>query len=167
MRKSIMACSALFIAGAASAGELPKEGKITGGTYYAAGTIKRVAMGKNAGTIAWEENGFGLGGILDHTSWHCAGTWFDADGKSGWVGNCVGIDPAGDQFMTRTENTDENAPSDAKIRKGKATFLSGTGKFAGITGGWTFDNHFPEFKAPIENVYLVMTDNVDGWYKLP
>jgi len=34
MRKSMMVCSALvMVAGAATAGELPKEGKVNGATY--------------------------------------------------------------------------------------------------------------------------------------
>ena len=46
-----------------------------------------------------------------------------------------------------------------------ATITAGTGKYAGISGGWSFIAHGSEFKAP-EGRYA-QYGSVKGSYKLP
>jgi hypothetical protein len=66
MRKSmiVMGSALVMVVGAASAGELSKEGKVTG-SYYGARTYKPIPMGKEAGVSGWEESEYTTGGRTD------------------------------------------------------------------------------------------------------
>ena len=50
--------------------------------------------------------------------------------------------------------------------KGSATFISGTGKFAGVTGNVSYVNHGHEFRPLAEGTYVNYV-TLDGSYKLP
>jgi hypothetical protein len=163
--KSMIVCSALvMVVGTAVAGELPKEGKVTG-TFYGTGTDRLAPMGKDAFITGWEGTGYTLGGVFDHVTWHCFGGFRAFAGKSsGYTGNCVGTDTAGDQIMISVESTDESPP-EAKVRPDKAVALAGTGKYAGIIGSWSGVNHIGEFKT--DTTTYVNFVELNGSYKLP
>lgn len=155
--------AAMFFGIAALAADLPKEGTFTA-TYSGYGTYKVTPVGKELWFLSFDENGLTVGsGLLDHMTWHC---WGVGDGKISIVqdrGYCVLTDPAGDQIATDTA-------SDGKVDLSKPygvtnAIMMGTGKYAGITGSWTFVVHTSEFKMP-EGSY-VQYSLLKGSYKLP
>ena len=167
MRNSMMLSGALMlVTGAASAGELPKEGNVTG-TYYGSGTYKAAPMGKDAFISGWEETGYTLGGVFDHVTWHCLGGFRAFTGKSSaYTGHCVGTDTDGDQLVMSVESADESPP-EVKARTDKLVALAGTGKYAGITGSWSGINHLNEFKVTAADTTYVHFVEFNGSYKLP
>ena len=46
------------------------------------------------------------------------------------------------------------------------TITTGTGKYAGISGGWTFVVHGPEFRTAAEGTYVTYGP-LQGGYRLP
>ena len=80
-------------------------------------------------------------------------------------GYCVWMDPAGDQIVANIAS-DGKFAADAKSFNGTATFTTGTGKYAGISGSWTFVGHGPEFRTAADGTY-VQFGNMEGSYKLP
>jgi hypothetical protein len=168
MRRLMMVCSAfVMVAGAATAGELPKEGKVNGATYYAAGTWKGIAMGKDAWISTFDDSGGTVGGgLLDHVAWHCIGVQDGLNGKANSSGRCVGTDQSSDQLMLRFNSADEQMPD--KNRLVNVVLLGGTGKYLGITGGWTLIVHGGDFKAATgDNVYMITGTDFTGDWKLP
>ncbi len=150
---------------AAMAAELPKSGTYSG-TYSASGTFKVTPVGKNRLLGTWDENGLSVGsGILDHVTWHCFGLQEVTNGIVHHRGYCVGTDPDGDQVVVR-DARDETYAADAKSFKLDIELASGTGKYAGISGGHTFVAHGPEFHAAAEGTYL-QYGTYQGTYKLP
>ena len=116
--------------------------------------------------IAWEENDLSVGkGILDHMTWHCFGLQDISSGISQYSGYCVITDPVGDQIVVDIAS-DGKYPADAKSYNGTATFTTGTGKYAGISGGYTIVIHGPEFRTAAEGTYVIYGP-VKGSYKLP
>jgi hypothetical protein len=73
-------------------------------------------------------------------------------------GHCLSTDPAGDQISSDIA-ADGKRAVDAKTSGGKGTFTGGTGKYAGISGGWTFVTHSPEFKVSVDNTYVQLGSN--------
>ena len=165
-RTILLSAAALGFAlliGPARAADLPKEGTFTG-TYSAAGTYKTTPLGEERWFSSSEQYGLTVGsGLLDHITWHC---WGVADGMKTIAtirGYCVGTAPTGDQIAFE-------AVSDGEIDSSKpfavtCTLTAGTGKYAGISGGWSFICHGSEFKAP-EGRY-VQYASIKGSYKLP
>jgi hypothetical protein len=152
-----------LLVGPAWAADLPKEGTVTA-TWSGTGTFKPVPVGEERWFGPFEEYGFTVGsGLLDHITWHC---WGVADGTKNigvFRGYCVGNDPAGDQIAMEVA-------SDGKVDFSKATNIihtltAGTGKYAGISGGWNFMGHGSEFKAS-EGRYA-QYGPLNGSYKLP
>jgi hypothetical protein len=69
-------------------------------------------------------------------------------------------------FGVATMAADLPKAADAKSYSGKFTFTTGTGKYAGISGGGTFTCHSPDFRTAAEGTYAqYCTDS--GSYKLP
>jgi hypothetical protein len=163
---SLVTLSAAVLLGtAAFAGDLPKEGKFTA-TYSSAGTFKGSPIGKEALFSNFDENGLSLGdGLFDHLSWHCFGLYEVLKGMAQFRGHCIATDPAGDQLASDFVS-DGTFPADAKNPRGTGTFRAGTGKYAGISGGWTFVTHSPEFKTAADGTYVQHGTN-EGSYKLP
>jgi hypothetical protein len=163
---SLVTLSAAVLLGtAALAGDLPKEGTFNA-TYSSAGTFKASPIGKEGLLSNFDENGFTLGnGLLDHVTWHCFGLYEVMKGMAQYRGYCIGTDPAGDQVATEVVS-DGKYPADAKTSRGTATFTASTGKYAGISGGFTFVNHSPEFKTAADGTY-VQYGTSEGSYKLP
>lgn len=136
---------ALFV-GYARAADLPKEGTITV-SYSAVGTFKSTSLGDERWFSSTEEYGLALGdGLLDHTTWHC---WGMGDGMKTigvFRGYCVGTDPKGDQIAL--EYVTDGKIDFSKTYTATNTLTAGTGKYAGISGGWSGTCHSSEFKAP-------------------
>jgi hypothetical protein len=75
-----------------------------------------------------------------------------ANGMNQFRGYSVGIDPSGDQIVGDYAS-DGKIPADAKSYSGKFTVTTGTGKYAGISGGGTFTCHSPDFGTAAEGTY--------------
>jgi hypothetical protein len=72
-------------------------------------------------------------------------------------------DPNGDQFFSDFVATlDPNSPGSGK---GRTTFLGGTDKFEGISGGHDYTLHGGEFKPPADLTYI-QQGNFEGEYKI-
>jgi len=157
--------AALSFGSAVTAADVPKEGTFTA-TYASAGTYKATSIGKDRVLAAFDENGLTVGnGLLDHMTWHSFGLFDVMNGMAEFQGYGVGTDPAGDQIVT-TFATDGRYPADTKTVSGKVTFTNGTGKYAGITGGYSFVNHGTDFRTAAEGTY-VQYAAFQGSYKLP
>lgn len=79
-------------------------------------------------------------------------------------GYCVGTDPAGDQLVADVAN--EKGPPVRTIWNGSAKLTSGTGKFAGISGGWTHSINLGDFRPAAEGSYAGY-GTLEGSYKFP
>ena len=135
-------------------------------TFSGAGTGKAIAIGKERLLIAWDENALTVGnGFLDHATWHCFGLYDVASGMAQWQGYCVATDPAGDQVVSNVASDGKYA-ADAKSFNGTGTFTTGTGKYAGISGGWTMVGHVPEFRTAVPESTYVQYGPIQGGYKI-
>ena len=121
--------------GAVAHAQVPKEGTSTSTTTYS-GTFKMVQMGEERVHVIYEALGMNLSdsgeGLLHGASIRCLGAMhaiknaYDDDN-----GFCVYIRPDGDQaFATFRASGKFGAGS-----TGTLTFVGGTGKLAGLTGG--------------------------------
>jgi hypothetical protein len=150
---------------AAMAADLPKEGTFSG-TASNFGTVKATPIGKERLLVMFDENGSVVSnGLLDHTTVHCWGLGDFTNGTGQVHGYCVSMDPAGDQIVTNIAS-DGKFAADAKSFNGTATFTTGTGKYAGISGGYRIVLHGPEFRTAAEGTY-VQYGKMEGSYKLP
>ena len=77
---------------------------------------------------------------------------------------CVGIDQAGNQLVVNI-GPDEKHATDQKSWKSSGTFTTGTGQFAGISGGFSNVVH-ADFRPLIEGTYHD-SNNCQGSHKLP
>ena len=165
MLAAITLCSAMFLGTAAMAADLPKEGTFTA-TYSGYGTYKATSLGKELLLTGGEENGLIVGnGLLDHMTWHCWGLSDVTNAMAQHHGYCVGTDPAGDQ-IAGSYASDGKYPADAKSYSGALTFITGTAKYAGISGGLKYVCHSPDFRPAAEGSYLQYC-TFQGSYKLP
>jgi hypothetical protein len=150
---------------AAMAADLPKEGTFSG-TFSGFNTNKATTVGKEWLLVVVDDNGLTVGnGFLDHATWHCSGLYPVANGMAQWNGYCAVTSPSGDQIVTSTVS-DAKFPADAKSYSLSGTFITGTGKYAGISGGWTGVFHGPDFRTPAEGTYTEYGE-MKGSYKLP
>jgi hypothetical protein len=157
--------TAMFFGFAAMAAELPKEGTFSA-TYSGFGTFKGSQIGKSKYLGMFDENGLTVGkGLMDHLTWHCFGLQDTTDGMTQFKGNCVGTDPDKDQIAMDIASDGRQA-WDAKSYAVTGTFTAGSGKYAGITGIYTYVVHSPEFRAATEGTYLNYSPG-EGSYKLP
>jgi hypothetical protein len=157
--------SGIAFGATAMAADLPKEGTFNG-TYSGFNTFKAITVGKEWLLSVVDVNGLTVGnGFLDHATWHCPILYNVASGMGQWQGYCVVTNAAGDQVVT-TSVSDGKFPADAKSYSGSGTFTMGTGKYTGISGGWTAVFHGPDFRTPAEGT---ITDygEMKGSYKLP
>jgi hypothetical protein len=81
-------------------------------------------------------------------------------------GTCVSTDPAGDQIYSDFIH-DEKHAANAKSARGTVTFRGGTGKYAGISGGFPYVNDYGSFRTALEGSYISHVANLQGSYKLP
>jgi hypothetical protein len=148
---------------AAMAGDLPKEGTYSA-TYSSFGTFKDTTVGKQVDLFAWDENGLSVGnGLLDHLTWHCWGLFDTTNGTAQARGYCVATDPSGDQLAANIVNP--KYPQNAKSFTGSATLITGTGKYAGISGDYKYECHLPDFRPAAAGTYLQYC-TMQGSYKL-
>ena len=97
-------------------------------------------------------------------TWYCWGMGDDVNGAGQNHGYCVGTDQAGDQLVHDFSDNEKHA-TDQKSWRGSATWTTGTGKFAGISGRFTFVIHGNEFRPGTEETY-VQYATFQGNYKL-
>jgi hypothetical protein len=165
MRSAFALGAAMFFGTAAMAADLPKEGTFSG-SVYAFGTLKATRVGKELLLSVFDDNGLSLGnGLFDHTTWHCWGTANFANGVGAPHGSCVATDPAGDQISFDFQQ-EKWSSLNAKNVPTSAKFTGGTGKYAGISGGFTGVVHVNEFRTAVEGTYAVPVP-FQGSYKLP
>ena len=153
--------ASLTLGTAAIAADLPKEGTFKG-TLSSYGTYRTTKVGDLTLSV-FDENGPQLtDGFADHMSLHCWGIGEVANGTLANQGYCVGTDPSGDTLALKVSG---KKSSQDKAITGTATFTSGTGKFAGVSGTSQYVVHAPEFRAPEGHVVNYVT--FEGSYKLP
>jgi hypothetical protein len=116
------------------------QGTTTGfASFYGKGEAKE----HKPGLIVWS-GGFvgasvsdGRKGPLHNSGWDCTGETAIQDGKVHRSGGfCLVTDPDGDTINLVWERTD--VPGGMVDGKTRGTYLSGTGKYAGIQGSYTF-----------------------------
>jgi hypothetical protein len=142
---AILSCSAaLMLSGlvsvAAAAAELAKEGTFATTSYFHDSYDAVEAVPK---LYMWTYDDYGIvtndsgSGFMHNMVIHCKGTGAttnDAGGRHN-VDHCVLVDSDGDRIETATENTNSRSNEPPK---GQATFLSGTGKYGGISGKFEY-----------------------------
>ena len=140
--------SALFVAvlglAVGSTSHAAGQGTTTGvASFQAKGDVKEY----KPGVVVWVGSFVGVSvvdgrkGPLHNAGWECTGETAIQDGnvfRSG--GFCVVTDPDGDTINLLWERT--NVPGQAAEPKTKGTYLSGTGKYTGIQGNYTFACRF-------------------------
>ena len=138
----------------AMAGELPKEGPISA-TFVNEGRVDAMQIGDEQ--WAWTNYartatvGDSEGDLLHNMSGDCMGMGVNNQGS----GYCRHVDADGDMIFERWQDVD--------IGKGTATFLGGTGKYAGITGTLEYDY----VMLPSPEGALHLAGKTRGSYKLP
>jgi hypothetical protein len=150
---------------AADQSSLPKEGTFNG-TYTAYGTSKATMVGKERLLAVFDENAVTLGsGLINHMTWHCWGMGDFTNGAGQVHGYCLGTDPVGGQIVVNF-GPDEKHKTDQDSWNGSATFTTGTGNYAGISGGWTYTIHVNVLKSLTPGTYFDYA-TLQGSYKLP
>jgi hypothetical protein len=166
--KSSLSLASMLVVGlmaTPSFAQTAKEGSIST-TYASYGTLKPVSVGKDRLLVTFDENGLTVGqGIIDHMTWHCWGMGDYTNGVGEGRGSCVATDPGGDQIVAEFADSEKHAP-DQKSWNGAAKFTTGTGKYVGISGGFTYVIHGNEFRSAAEGTYANYATN-QGSYKLP
>ncbi len=168
MRKGILVLAAglvsLVALAADSAPPVPREGSISYVNVFS-GAAKGMPLGKDRLQITYEVMGVSTSptgeGLLHNSSVRCLGGMRAVNGA--WddeSGSCVYTRPDGDQvFVTYTAAGKQGAPV-----KGAFTYVGGTGKMAGITGGgeWTRVSVRPAAEGTLQSV-----SHHTAKYKLP
>jgi len=156
--------TAMFFGTVAMAADLPKEGTFSC-TYYGFGTSKATKVGEERLLVVFDENGLTLSnGFLDHMSWHCWG-WTDfRSGIGQSQGIRVGTDRAGNQLVVDFAPGEKHATNQTSWNN-PGTFTTGTGQFAGVSGGFSNVIH-TDFRPLVEGTYHDV-NNCQGTYKLP
>ena len=132
---SLCASAVLCVSTISVAQDLPKEGPIAAtGIFHSnlktinVGDVVQLSYEAKGGLVADKPGGFG-----DRLTVRCIGSYRTLKGKIEFEYNmCEYTDPAGDKLYSKLENVS----SDADKVVNKTTLISGTGKYAGITGGW-------------------------------
>jgi len=144
-----------------SAAQAADRGTTTGlAAFHAKGEVTEYPPG----VVVWDGQFIGASmtnagkGLLHNSGWECTGettihegTVYQSDGF------CVVTDPEGDSVNLVWEQT--NVPAPAGKAKTKGTYLSGTGKYEGIQGYYTFLCHLSGAMASCEIT--------SGEYRLP
>jgi hypothetical protein len=143
---------ALALNTAAIAGDLPKEGTYSV-TYSSFGTLKSNPVGKQVVLFAFDENGLSVrNGLLDHLTWHCWGLFSVMNGFNQTTSAyCVATDPNGDQLAASVVG--DKWPQGTKSFTALQTWITGTGKYAGISGNNKLDCHPGDFRPAAEGTY--------------
>ena len=165
LRLAIVLCATL--AGRGSAAEeppIPKEGSYSSTTISSC-AAKALPLGKDRLQMTWDCLGAQLSdggaGLLHSASIRCVGGLQAVGGEyQALSGACVFTRPDGDQaFYVETASGKLGAQS-----KGTGTFVGGTGKLAGLTGGGEFTRYI--VRAAAEGTFQVVTHSKNV-YRLP
>jgi len=167
MRKILVASIvvlALVIAYAPGASaEMAKEGSGASELAYH-GIFKMLSMGRGLVQMNYEVFGVNTGASpespLYMTTSHCLGSFYAVKGVyEDDFGFCVYVRPDGDKvFMTY----EAKGVLGEKGGKGKFTFVGGTGKCEGITGGGEFDR-LPGFQSGVKGNFYGMNKGKAHW----
>ena len=142
MRKAMLVVAVALVSLVALAAEtsppIPKEG---GGSSLniLSGTVKVMRLGKDRLQVSYDVMGVSISttgeGLLHNASVHCVGGMHAVEGAfEDESGSCVYTRPDGDQVFT----VHKAAGKLGAVAKGTFTYVGGTGKMAGITGGGEF-----------------------------
>lgn len=166
MLAAVVVLSSLPPAVAVAADEvpIPKEGSSVS-TSAGSGASKALALGKERVQIAWEY----LGGqtnadpksLTYNASFRCIGSLRALNGEyESYTNACVFTRPDGDQLYWVETGTGRLGGAS----KGTGTFVGGTGKLAGITGGgeWSRTSLRPAADGTFQTVSTAKVS-----YKLP
>lgn len=136
VKMSILGVVLASVAGSATAQAIPRSGSLTLHTAYkGAGDVHQVTDSR----LYWFGTWFGIsynsaGGGLFHAGPVLCGGYLDlVNGAGPSKGVCTFGDGPDKVHGEWTAMTVPNAPYE-----GSGKFTAGTGRFAGITGGWTF-----------------------------
>ncbi len=167
MRKAILAVAggvvSLLAHAADAPASIPKEGSLSYGNVFS-GTVKVMPLGKERAQGSYEIMGVSTSsageGLLHNSSVRCMGGFQAVNGEVDNGGSCIYTRPDGDQVFT----TYKDAGKLGTPIKGTFTFVGGTGKMAGITGGGEFTryNVRPAAEGTMQSV-----SRHTGKYKLP
>ena len=166
--KKIMLVSALTLAFLVtlvpiSNSEMAKEGSGTGSAYYH-GTFKVVAIPKERVQMNYEVFAISRAdredSLLHNASGHCLGSLHAIKGIYEDGGFCEYTRPDGDKIFF----TYEAKGGLGKSAKGTFTFVSGTGKCVGITGGGEFTRY--ALKPPAKGKFATYSISKVNW-KIP
>ncbi|MFO1037688.1 MAG: hypothetical protein U1E45_12640 [Geminicoccaceae bacterium] len=152
IRTSLCTAALAFVLPVSSvlAGGIPPEGKIDVTWIYSYAPVTMPTGGGedfNISDVSIGIVGNVPGSLLDHMAGRCmmAGPSNSKTGAYKLSGRCTYTDADGDMIFAEDE---EVGPSATETAKGSAKFLGGTGKYAGITGGYEFtDDYFGQLKA--------------------
>jgi hypothetical protein len=136
-----------------------QEGTLTG-MWYKSGTFKALPAGDQIVILVIDESGMVVAdradSPLNNNSGHCVGLGRFLNSIGHFAGNCLFVDPKGDQFILDWDSTDYKM---GEVPKGSVKFLGGTGKFKGMTGTG-------EWQASTNEVHAVADGTYQGWSKL-
>jgi len=152
---------AILCLGVGSPVQAAGQGTTTGvAAFHAKGEVKEY----KPGVVGWVGNFIGASmtesrkGPLHNAGWDCTGESTIQDGKVFQSdGFCVVADSDGDTINLIWERT--NVPGGGAEAKTKGTYLSGTGKYSGIQGYYTFSCQL--------NGAMANCNITSGEYKLP
>lgn len=160
----------VFVSVAATAAELPKEGTFATTTYF---HDSYDAVETAPKSYMWTYDDYGIvtnasgSGFMHNMVIHCKGTGANTNNAGGNhnVDQCVLVDADGDRIETATENTHSRS---GEPPKGEATFLSGSGKYAGISGKFEYViNSLPRFTKELPSQgNLLFISREKGSYKI-
>ena len=153
-----------LLVGPVRAADLPKEGTFSG-AYTGWGTYKATEVGPDRLLVSIDDTGVTLtNGFTDHMVWRCWGTLDAVKGMAQWQGYCTGTDVSGDQLVYNC--VDDKHPMDQKTSGGSCSFTTGTGNYAGVSGGITYTSTEGELR-PIADGTYAFSNAIKGSYKLP
>ncbi len=145
MRKGILVLAAGLVSVVAFAADapapIPKEGS-SSFVNVLSGTVKAMPLGKDQVQLSYETMGVSTSptgeGLLHNASMRCLGGMHVVNGAfDNESGSCVLTRPDGDQVFTSHKASGKVGVA----AKGTFTYVGGTGKMAGITGGGEFTRY--------------------------
>jgi hypothetical protein len=164
-RKVSILLALMGVCGAeAAAADLPKAGTFTD-TFYGIETFKGTGVGKTWYGATWELDAIVIGnGLRTHMTAHCYGIADRIGDMRSARGRCIYTDPDGDKIVA--DEMLDPFPRDAKDHTGHGIFITGTGKYDGITGEMKTACHSGVFRPAADNM-VVSYCPTEGSYKLP
>jgi hypothetical protein len=159
-RKNLVAlslCACALIAGSTAGAQPAKQGEdnVTHIYTYVDKVMKlgdRTVIFRELSGVSTNDKGSGM---LHNLGMRCWGFIDVVENKPSTTGRCVQMDAQGDQVFSTYVN---------KAGVGSATFIGGTGKFAGISGEQTFTG-YTSLKGPDSLNVLILSTHTT--WKLP